>query len=218
MKIILASQSPRRIALLKKIGLRFDVQPSGVDESAVRGGTPREKAIEAARLKALDVAARLTGDALVIAADTVVCRGKKIYGKPANAAEARKTLRELSGRVHRVITGLALKHVEPSARISSLPELLLDAVETKVYFKRLSPRTIERYLRTAEPFDKAGAYGIQGDGARLVERLEGCYFNVVGLPLPRLLEILSRYIDVSHLRLPSNPLDLPSGKINRAAL
>ena len=204
MRIILASQSPRRIALLKQLGLEFEVQPSAVDETAVRGRTPRETAIEAARRKAEDVAQHAS-DALIIAADTIVCRGRRIYGKPANEGEARKTLRELSGNMHRVITGLAINRSTPAAHSASAPEMALDAVETKVFFKRLSDQMIAEYLATGEPFDKAGAYGIQGHGGELVERIEGCYFNVVGLPLPRLVEMLSSFIDTSTIRLPYPP-------------
>jgi septum formation protein len=205
MRIVLASQSPRRIALLKELGLEFEVRPSEVDESAVRGRSPRERAIEAARLKALDVAAQIR-DGLIIAADTVVCRGNRIYGKPISREHAREILRQLGGTMHRVITGLALKRVQSRRRGNPQRHILLDAVETRVYFKPLSDRMIEEYLETGEPFDKAGAYGIQGAGARLVERIEGCYFNVVGLPLPRLVQLLSGYIAVSHLHLPLNPL------------
>jgi septum formation protein len=200
MRIVLASKSPRRIALLKALGLTFEIIPSSVDESQVAAGSPREIATEAARLKAEEVAARLDS-ALVIAADTIVCRGDKIYGKPKSIEEARETLRELSGRMHRVITGLALEETGHSDVAPSR----LDAEETQVFFKPLDDRNIDEYIATGEPFDKAGGYGIQGAGSSLVERIEGCYFNVVGLPLPRLLKLLSSFIDISGLNLPDTP-------------
>jgi septum formation protein len=200
MRIILASKSPRRIALLKELGLTFEVIPSSVDESLVSAASPREIAIEAARLKAEEVAGRLDSG-LVIAADTIVCCGGKIYGKPKNKEQARETLQELSGKMHRVITGLALKEAGNSSESRSR----LDAEETRVFFKPLDDRMIEDYIATGEPFDKAGGYGIQGKGGGLVERIEGCYFNVVGLPLPRLMQLLSFYIDISGLNLPDIP-------------
>ncbi len=192
--IILASSSPRRIELLKATGLRFKIQPSTIDEGQISLVRPRDRAINAALLKANAVATSLdTG--VVIGADTIVCLGDKIYGKPADRLIAEQMLRSLSGETHCVITGLAIREVQHSTA-------LLDAVETKVEMRHISDEELQWYLDSGEPFDKAGAYGIQGLAGKFVERIEGCYFNVVGLPLPRLIEMLSQFIDTSSLTIP----------------
>jgi septum formation protein len=192
--VILASGSPRRVELLKATGLRFEVRPSTIDEEKIRFSCPRERAIKAALLKATAVATGLeTG--VVIGADTIVCLGEEIYGKPAGRHSAEQMLRSLSGRSHRVITGLAIREAHRSTA-------LLDSVETQVEMRHISDEEIQWYLDSGEPFDKAGAYGIQGLAGRFVARVEGCYFNVVGLPLPRLVEMLSEFIDTSSLTIP----------------
>lgn len=192
--IILASSSPRRIELLKATGLRFKIQPSMIDEGQISFVRPRDRAINAALLKANAVATSLdTG--VVIGADTIVCLGDKIYGKPADRRGAEQMLRSLSGQTHCVITGLAIREVQHSTA-------LLDAVETRVEMRHISDEELQWYLDSGEPFDKAGAYGIQGLAGQFVERIEGCYFNVVGLPLPRLIEMLSQFIDTSSLTIP----------------
>ena len=192
--IILASSSPRRIELLKATGLRFKIQPSAIDEGQISFVRPRDRAINAALLKANAVATSLdTG--VVIGADTIVCLGDKIYGKPADRRSAEQMLRSLSGQTHCVITGLAIREVQHSTA-------LLDAVETRVEMRHISDEELQWYLDSGEPFDKAGAYGIQGLAGKFVERIEGCYFNVVGLPLPRLIEMLSQFIDTSSLTIP----------------
>jgi len=193
--IILASSSPRRIELLKATGLRFKIQPSTIDEGQISFVQPRDRAINAALLKANAVATSLDTGVVVIGADTIVCLGDKIYGKPADRRSAEQMLRSLSGQTHCVITGLAIREAQHSTA-------LLDAVETRVEMRHISDEELQWYLDSGEPFDKAGAYGIQGLAGKFVERIEGCYFNVVGLPLTRLIEMLSQFIDTSSLTIP----------------
>jgi septum formation protein len=181
-RLILASGSPRREILLRQTGLEFDVEPSGAEETIPEGVPPRELAERLAVEKArLVVARRFSG--LVIGADTVVVLKGRILGKPADASEAAEMLRSLSGREHQVITGIAVIDAASG-------EMRSDAVSTVVKFAPLSQDAIDRYVATGEPLDKAGGYGIQGFGALLIERIDGCYFNVVGLPLRRLAELL----------------------------
>jgi septum formation protein len=183
-KIILASQSPRRRHLLERTGLRFAVIPSEFDEASVSASTPDDYVRSLAEEKACDVG-RKHPDAWVIGADTVVVVDGRILGKPASAPEARDMLRRLSGRTHQVLTGYCI------CRMSDA-RLFADAVCTDVLFKALSDDEIEWYIQTGEPFDKAGAYAIQGIGAFLVRRIYGSYSNVVGLPVCEVVEILIR--------------------------
>jgi septum formation protein len=184
-KLILASGSPRREVLLSQIGVEFDVEPSGAAEAIPQGAPPRELAEQLAIDKARLVASRRESG-LVIGADTVVVLDGRVLGKPADGTEAGDMLRALSGREHLVITGIAVVDAG-SGRVRS------DAVVTGVQFVPLSEEMIARYIATGEPMDKAGAYGIQGFGALLIERIDGCYFNVVGLPLRRLAELLGEF-------------------------
>ncbi len=180
--IILASMSPRRVELLRQIGCRFDVIPSHASEELPPGLDPASAVMELALRKARSVAADIaTG--IVIGADTVVVADGMILGKPEDPADAVRMLTKLSGKVHSVFTGLAV--VDASEKTERI-----DYVETKVWFRELTPEEIEFYVATGEPLDKAGAYGIQGLGAILVEKIDGCYFNVVGLPLSKLALIL----------------------------
>ena len=188
MQIILASASPRREALLSQAGLDFRVEPSRVREEAARSGDPGSLVEQAALAKAADVAARVR-DGLVLGADTVVVIGRTVLGKPADTAAARGMLQRLSGKTHRVFTGLALLQVK-GGRVTGRQVV---HEETTVTMRRLDERDIAAYVATSEPLDKAGAYGIQGRGGVLVERIEGCYFNVVGLPLARLAEMLEEF-------------------------
>lgn len=189
MEIILASASPRREALLAQIGVPFRVEPSRVSEEGV--GAPGDPAsfVEQAALAKAEEVARRVGDGLVLGADTAVVIGSQVLGKPAYATEAHTMLQRLSGATHRVYTGLALVRVEQGGVTCrrSTHEM------TRVTMRRLEDREIAAYVATGEPFDKAGAYGIQGRGAVLVERIEGCYFNVVGLPLARLADLLGEF-------------------------
>jgi len=183
--IILASASPRRQQLLAETGLPFTVAVSEVDEEAINSGSPREIAEQRALHKARAVAKTLPGG-LVIGADTIVlCQGQ-VLGKPKDTADAKRLLSLLSGRSHRVITGVCVLEA-PDGRC------LVASACTKVVFRRLSPEEIDRYVATGEPMDKAGAYGIQGKGALLVERIVGDYFNVVGLPLTLLARLLKEF-------------------------
>ena len=181
--LILASASPRRAELLRQIDWEFEVVVSGVDESdATAGQDAGELAASHARSKALDVSGRNPGR-LTLGADTVVVIGERVLGKPVSAADAREMLCALSGRQHRVLTAVAL---------TIGGEILAeDIVTTEVSFRELSEREIGEYVATGEPMDKAGAYGIQGRGALLVRQVHGCYFNVVGLPLARVGEMLT---------------------------
>jgi septum formation protein len=180
--IILASNSPRRKELLKQIGLTFTADPADVDERMLPGEGAEEYAVRVALDKAR-VAASRTGTGLVIAADTIVVVDDTILGKPLDIRDAERMLTMLSGRMHRVITGLAVMDAETGRTRTG-------AAITMVWFRDLTPAEVRSYVSTGEPLDKAGAYGIQEKGALLVEKIDGCYFNVVGLPLSLLGEML----------------------------
>lgn len=195
-RLVLASASPRRSDLLRTLGLPFDVVPSAFDEEAIETHDPETFARLAARGKCLDVARRLDTDAVTIGSDTVVCYQDapdmwRILGKPRDADDARAMLRALSGRMHRVITAVA---VSPPSRE---PVVRADAAD--VQFRELSEHRIDEYVRTGEPLDKAGAYGIQGGGGRLVESVRGDMNTVVGFPLALVAEMLRAWYD----RLPA---------------
>jgi len=181
-KIILASQSPRRRYLLERAGLRFAVMPSRLDEASVTAATPDDYVRELAQAKAMDIA-RMHPESWVIGADTVVVADGRILGKPASTAQARDMLRRLSGRMHQVLTGFCI------CRLSG-ERVFTDVVRTDVLFKTLTDDEIEWYIQTGEPFDKAGAYAIQGIGTFLVKRINGSYTNVVGLPVCEVVEFL----------------------------
>ncbi len=183
---ILASSSPRRRRLLEQLGMEFRVVPSDVDEALHDEGEPKELSRMLVADKAESVA-RLHPDSLVLAADTIVVHGGEIFGKPVDTQDAWRMLRALSGSVHTVHTGIALSHIE-SGRSESVTE------STRVYFSPLSSDEIRTYIEGGSPMDKAGAYGIQDDhGALFVERIEGDYYNVVGLPLNRLYRLLKTH-------------------------
>lgn len=184
MTVYLASRSPRRVQLLQQVGLECVVRPSSIDEERVGAGqsNPRSRVEQLALAKARDAAGKLS-EGLVVGADTVVvCQGE-ILGKPGSAPEATEMLRLLNGRTHEVISGVAVVQA-PGGREEVASEL------TRVTFRELAPEEIAAYVASGEPLDKAGGYGIQGRGALLVSRIEGCYFNVVGLPLVCLAELL----------------------------
>ena len=183
-RIVLASSSPRRISLLKMLGVTFEPVPASIVEEKREGEEPADFARRIAKEKALQVAERVKPE-FVIAADTVVVIDGEVLGKPKDENEARRMLEKLSGRTHKVITAVALYKKESG-------ELLLDHKETLVRFTVLSKAEIDWYIRTGEPMDKAGAYGIQGLGALFIERIDGCYTNVVGLPLPLLYQLAKR--------------------------
>ena len=179
MKLVLASASPRRAEILRNAGLPFVVLSSAVDETPIPGEDPQDLVQRLATAKAELVAARAVGPAIVIAADTVVTLEGAILGKPRTTQDARQMLEKLSGRTHSVLTGVTLIRL-PDAERRRFVEV------TQVHFAALSDQDIVRYLSSGEPFDKAGAYAIQGMAGRFVPRIDGCYFNVVGLPLARL--------------------------------
>jgi len=184
-RIILASASPRRRELLAQIGLGFEVTVSEIDESITGDIDPVRYVCDLAYRKARAVA-EMTGDGIVIGADTIVVSGAKLLGKPADAADAGQMLELLSGIEHEVLTGVAV--IDAATQKS-----VVEHEVTKVVFKQLSPEAIRGYIASGEPFDKAGAYGIQGLGAVLVREIRGCYFNVVGLPLARLADMLRTF-------------------------
>ena len=171
-RLVLASASPRRKQILKHAGIRYCVRVADIPEQPLKDEAPEACVRRLAREKALAVKA--AGDEIVLAADTVVVVDGRILGKPANAADAREMLRLLSGREHEVVTGICLKH--PSGTIT-------DAERTLVRFAVLSEAEIADYVAGGEPMDKAGAYAIQGAASKFIDRIEGCYFNVVGLPV-----------------------------------
>ena len=184
--ISLASKSPRRADLLKQIGLEFDIHPSGIEEPQITE-SPAIAVQELAMAKARAVAAKLDAG-LVIGADTVVVLDGQPIGKPKDDAHAIEILTRLSGNRHEVITGVALLDIEREN------EVVWDE-KTVVYFRRLHRLEVLAYVRSGEPSDKAGAYGIQGIAGAFVERIEGCYFNVVGLPLASLTTQLWKLLD-----------------------
>jgi len=196
-RIILASQSPRRRELLAQIGVPFTVEVSDTDEN-VSGTEPHVIVQELARRKALAVASHHVGEAVyVIGADTIVVYEGEILGKPKNPADARRMLRELSGNVHQVYTGVCVIEVSGDkggcgeyrdcarSGYGSVRETAF-AEKTDVYVAPLTDAEIDAYIATGEPFDKAGSYGIQGIFARHIEKIKGDYTNVVGLPVGRL--------------------------------
>jgi septum formation protein len=179
-RVVLASSSPRRHQLLNLIGIDHEVNPANIDETMRPREAPRRHAERLAREKASIVAVR-DPDLITIGADTVVVINRKVLGKPADTADAARMLGMLSGREHTVITAVA---VARGRKLRSAIE------EVKVKFRRLREDEIEAYIATGEPMDKAGAYGIQGFGATIVERIEGDYFAVMGLPLVRLVGLM----------------------------
>jgi septum formation protein len=184
-KLILASASPRRRELLQKIGLKFEVDASNCAEEIDPALLPEELVCRISAAKAKAVASRHK-NAVIIAADTIGVIGKKLLGKPHTAAEARKMLGQISGKAHLVITGLTVLN-------TATDKIITKTVTTKVYIKKLTRAEIDAYVATGEPLDKAGAYGIQGLGAVIVEKIEGDYYNVVGLPLFTLTEVLKEF-------------------------
>ena len=191
--LVLGSASPRRADLLRQIGLDFVQVVSPEEEPPIEGGDPREHVLHSAAAKAAAVRRHVAATrpelrgAPVLGADTVVVLGDTMLGKPDGPGGAASMLRRLSGRGHSVCTGLALflPGDEGAAPVR-------ECVETRVRFGRLTEGDIAAYVAGGEPLDKAGAYGIQGGGARFIEHIEGCYYNVVGLPLFRLCRILGQ--------------------------
>jgi septum formation protein len=187
MPLILASRSPRREEILRRAGFVFEVRPSQIEEVLRPGETAENFACRAAQEKALNVAASCRPGGFVLGADTVVVVNGDLLGKPRDAEDARRMLRLLSGCTHRVITGVCV--VRAPREI-----MALKAETTSVTFRHLDEEELQNYLASGEPFDKAGAYGIQGLASRFVTRVEGCYFNVVGLPVALVYDILKSFM------------------------
>jgi septum formation protein len=183
-KIVLASASPRRAELLSSAGVTFAVVPSGIPEEPLPNELPEDHVLRLAREKALDVAKRVEGR-FFIGADTVVVCDDEIMGKPKDSADAARMLRKLAGVGHSVVTGFAIYDKQREDAIAA-------AVKTRVFFKLLRDEEIQAYIATGCPFDKAGAYAIQGGAGYMVERIDGSYSNVVGLPLCEVVEALRR--------------------------
>lgn len=195
-RLILASKSPRRAEILRNAGIVFDVRAAHVNETK----RPRESAhsyvrrLAAAKARAVaEPAKRKKEHAIVIGADTVVLAQGKILGKPSDVKEARRMLRLLSGKKHQVLTGISVLSVRDGRERHHVEA-------TRVKFLKISNADIDDYIATGEPFDKAGAYGIQGIGGRFVAGIDGCYFNVMGLPLARVWSMLR---DLGYTNKPS---------------
>ena len=183
--IVLASASPRRQELLRRIGIAdFDVRVPEADETFPEGLTPPEVVAHISRGKADAAAALCTPEEIVITADTMVFLDRQRLGKPADEADALRMLTALQGRRHTVCTGLTVRQGD---------SCLTESESTDVYFRPASRRELLAYIQTGEPMDKAGAYGVQGKGALLVERLDGDFFNVMGLPVLRLSRMLEKF-------------------------
>lgn len=192
-KFVLASASPRRRELLENIGLEFDIIVSSADESRIDRNLPPEMLVrELAMLKAAESAKYAKGDCIVIGADTVVVYDGEVLEKPKNEDDAKNMLKKLSGKTHSVYTGVCVFRTSDGFAVS-------ESEKTLVEFKELSKETVENYVKTGEPMDKAGSYGIQGKGALLVKGIEGDYFNVVGLPLGLLSDMLRNEFDITVL-------------------
>ena len=192
MEIILASKSPGRKQLFKKLGIKFKIDPSDYKEKMDLKLRPRELAKYLSRQKA-EVVAKKYESAIIIAVDTFVAFKGKIIGKPHTEKEAKTMLKKLSGKVHSIITGFTIINTKNKKAISK-------SVETKVYFKKLTQKNIDSYVKTKEPLDKAGAYAIQGLGESLVDRIEGDYSNIAGLPLRALADNLEKF----NIKIPIN--------------
>jgi nucleoside triphosphate pyrophosphatase len=189
-RLILASASPRRRELLERLGLPFEVRPSGIEEPLAREVSASTLATTLARAKAADIADRLraAGEAaLVLGADTLVVLDGQPLGKPTSRSDARAMLRALRGRSHEVVTGVALREADPAGRE------LTEAVVSRVLMRDYTDDEIDAYVAWGEPDDKAGAYAVQGRGGRLVSRVDGCYTNVVGLPLRTTARLLRTF-------------------------
>jgi septum formation protein len=187
-RLILASRSPRRAEILRNAGFEFETHATDADESRRARESAAIYVRRVAQAKARAAAEKFTGKsgrAIVIGADTAVLANGKILGKPSDVKDARRMLSMLSGKTHRVLTGVAMLEVPDGAERHHVES-------TRVRFRKMSSAEIDDYIATGEPFGKAGAYAIQGIGGRYITQVEGCYFNVVGLPLARLCKLLAQ--------------------------
>ena len=183
-RLILASASPRRIEFLKMMGLDFDIVPGDIDENSRPEETPREHVLRLSEEKALSVASRYP-DAWILSADTIVVAAGELLGKPGSPEEAMKMLEKLSDRAHEVITGFCILRQDRGVRIR-------EAVGSTVLFRRITPDEMAWYTGTEEPYDKAGAYAVQGMGGCFIREIRGSCTNVVGLPLCEVVDALKR--------------------------
>ena len=189
MKVILASASPRRKEILQNTKLNFDIQKSDIEEVILENESPEDMVVRLAYEKAFDVAKRNT-DRLVIGADTIVALDNEVLGKPKDQNEAYQMIKRLSNKTHKVITGISLINLKEN-------KIIKHYVVSFVTFKDLSEDSIKDYINTNESLDKAGAYGIQGYGALLVKNIQGDYFNIVGLPISKLSDLLKDHFDIN---------------------
>ena len=189
MKVILASASPRRKEILQNTKLNFDIQKSDIEEVILENESPEDMVVRLAYEKAYDVAQK-NKDKLVIGADTIVALDNEVLGKPKDKAEAYQMIKKLSNKTPKVITGISLINISHGMVVN-------DYVVSLVTFKDLSEDSIKDYINTNESLDKAGAYGIQGYGALLVKNIQGDYFNIVGLPISRLSDLLKNHFDIN---------------------
>lgn len=183
-RLVLASCSPRRREILKQLGLKFEVKPSGIDEIFPEECPPEKAAAAIALQKVRDVVKKLNYPAYVIGADTLVLLDGEIMGKPADTEQAFQMLERLSGREHTVITGVAVADSETGEERSGYQKTLIS-------MKDICPERIRKYVNTGEPLGKAGAYAVQGRAAIFIQSIRGCYFNVVGLPIAKLDDLFS---------------------------
>jgi len=181
-RFILASASPRRIELLKLLGLRFEIMPSHVEEAFMKGETPREHVLRLSEEKAEKASAKHP-DAWVMGADTIVLINGEVLGKPRTPEEAREMLYKLSGRLHTVYTGFTVTK-------KSTGYIISNAVESSVRFREIPEDEIAWYIQSEEPYDKAGGYAVQGMGAFFIKEIQGSYTNVMGLPLCEVVDVL----------------------------
>lgn len=189
MDIILASSSPRRKEILGNTNLKFEVIKSDIDEVILPEESPCQIVMRLAYEKSMDIAYN-NKDKLIIGADTIVCLGNVVLGKPKDKLDAIEMIKKLSGTTHQVITGISLINLDANKKI-------IDYVVSNVKFKNLSHEDVMDYIQTNESLDKAGAYGIQGYGALLIEEIQGDYFNIVGLPISKLSDLLKKYFSIN---------------------
>lgn len=189
MEIILASASPRRKEILQNTKLKFEIQKSNIDEVVLENESPLNMVVRLAHEKAFDVAQK-NREKLVIGADTIVVLDDEVLGKPKDKNEAYQMIKKLSNKTHKVITGISLINLKQGIVVN-------DYVVSLVTFKDLSEDSIKDYINTNESLDKAGAYGIQGYGALLVDNIQGDYFNIVGLPISKLSDLLKDHFDIN---------------------
>ena len=179
--IILASRSPRRAFLLEQVGLHFEQIPSHIEEN-FNGMQPIDFVLHYSKKKAEEIQ-KIYPDSVIIGADTIVVLDNMILGKPQNDEDAFQILKKLSGKCHEVLTGVSILFHDSQ---------IYDIAKTKVYFSPISDEDIKEYISTGEPMDKAGAYGIQGYGSQFIDKIDGCYFNVMGFPIPLFYEMIKK--------------------------